>query len=235
MDPRNQRQHLPPPYINPFMMMQLLLESQAYTMPWYEGFNGMSLCAAPVYQGMAQQHQYRAPNSGPSRNQRSKGSRKAEAQHSYNFSHESSETIAGDRSTGIYPSHARIGASDNTGASKVWRTPSRNPSMADHNSTQQTRTKPYNRDRSNRTRRRRTDKVDPSVYEIPIVKSKSMLISLSILYRPFSSTILCRRRDGRWSKNPNAGTIHAVNMDVCTCAIDTCIVRIDVDSIRRDY
>jgi hypothetical protein len=54
----------------------------------------------------------------------------------------------------------------------------RNPLMANHNSTQQIRTKPYNRDRSNRTRRRRTDNVDPSTYQIPIMGSESMLISL---------------------------------------------------------
>ena len=67
--------------------------------------------------------------------------------------------------------------------------PVKKPTMADYNSTQQIRTKPYNRDRSNQTRRRRTDKVDLSVYEIPIVESRSMLIFLSILpvtvYRPF--------------------------------------------------
>jgi hypothetical protein len=34
--------------------------------------------------------------------------------------HESSGTIAEDRSTGIHPSYARIGANDNAGAGKVW-------------------------------------------------------------------------------------------------------------------
>ena len=63
------------------------------------------------------------------------------------------------------------------------------PSMVDHNPTQQIRTKPYSRDRSNRTWKRRTDKVDPLVYEIPITGSKSMLISLSILYQPFHQTL----------------------------------------------
>ena len=136
MDPTNQ-QPLPLPLsVNPFIM-QLLLESQSHTMPWWECNNGLLLCAGPVYQGMAQQHQhqYRAPSSGPSRNQRGKGSRKTEAQYLYNSKHESPGTITGDRSTGIYPGHARIGASDNTGAGKVWRTPSRNPLMADQNST----------------------------------------------------------------------------------------------------
>ena len=183
LDPRYQRQPLPPPHsVNPFVMQYLLELLQANTIPWCEDFYGSPFCGGPVYQEMAQQnqHQYRAPSPGPSRNQRSKGSRKTEAQYLYNNLHESSGTIAGDdRSTGIHPDHARIGASNNTGAGKVWRTPSRDPLMADHNSTQQT--KPYNRDRSNRTRRSRTDKVDPSVYEIPIVESKGMLISLSIL------------------------------------------------------
>ena len=59
------------------------------------------------------------------------------------------------------------------------------PSMVNHHSTQQIRTKPYNRNRSNRTRKKRTDKVDPLVYEIPTTGSKGVLISLSILYQPF--------------------------------------------------
>jgi hypothetical protein len=84
-------------------------------------------------------------------------------------------------------------------------TPSRNPLMADHNSTQQMRTDPYNMDRSSRTQRKRTNKVDPSAYEISIFKSRRMLI-LSILFihplSTFSST-LCRRCDGRWSDYPN--------------------------------
>ena len=132
MDPTNQRQQLlpPPPYVvNPFVMMQHLLELQANTIPWCEGLYSLPFCAGPVYQGMAQQlqHQYRAPSSGPSRNQRSRGSRKAEALYLYNLIHESSGTIAEDRSTGIHPGHARIGANDNTRAGKVRRTPSRNP------------------------------------------------------------------------------------------------------------
>jgi hypothetical protein len=138
MDPWNQRQPLPPPpSVNPFIIQQLL-ELQANTMPWCEGFSGLPFCACSVCQGMAQHHhhQYQAPSSaGPSRNQRSKGSRKAEALYHYSFIHESSATITGDRSTGIHPGYARIGANDNTGAEKVRRTPSRNPLMADHNST----------------------------------------------------------------------------------------------------
>jgi len=74
----------------------------------------------------------------------------------YNLPHVSSRTIAGDRSTGIHPGHTWIGASDNCKsattqeAGKVWRTPTRNPLMTDHNSTQ-----------------------NPSVYEVPIVASQN--------------------------------------------------------------
>ena len=39
--------------------------------------------------------------------------------------------------------------------------------MVDHNPNQEMRMKPYNRDRSRRTQRRRTCKVGPSAYEIP--------------------------------------------------------------------
>lgn len=53
------------------------------------------------------------------------------------------------------------------------------------NSTQQIRTRSYNRDRSSQTQKRRTDKADTSVYEILIMKSKSMSFSFSILYQPF--------------------------------------------------
>ena len=123
MDPTNQRQHFPlPPSLNPFVMQQLL-DSQANTIPWCEGCYSLLFCTGPVYhwQGVAQQHQhqYRAPSSGPSRNQRGKESRKAEAQYLINLKHESSRTIAGDRSTGTHPGHARIGANDKTGTGKV--------------------------------------------------------------------------------------------------------------------
>lgn len=120
-DPRDQRQLLPPPpTVNPFIM-QHLLELQANTIPWCEGFYGLSFCVGPVYQGMAQQHQdqYRAPSSGPSRNQHGKGFRKAEALFLNHILYESSGTIARDRSIGIHPGQAQISASDNTGVGKV--------------------------------------------------------------------------------------------------------------------
>ena len=131
MDPKNQRQFLPPLLsVNPFVMQQLL-ELQTNTMPSCERFYGLPFDIRSAYQGMVQQahHQYRAPKSGPSRKRRRKGFRKAETQHRYNFIHESFGTIFYNRSTGIHPGHAKIGASDNTGGRKVWRTPPRNPSM----------------------------------------------------------------------------------------------------------
>ena len=123
MDPTNQRQLLLlPPSVIPFIM-QHLLELQANTIPWCEGFYGLPFSAGSVHERMAQQHQdqYRAPSSGPSRNQHGKGFRKAEALYQIHITHESSGTIAGDRSTGIHPGHARISASNlnNTGTGKV--------------------------------------------------------------------------------------------------------------------
>ena len=137
MDPRNQRQLLPPPPSINFFILQQPMELQTNTIPWREGFYSLPFSSCPaIYQGMAQQHQYqyRAPSSGPRRNQRRKGFRKAEAQVLYNLKYESSESIAKDRSIGIHPGYARIGANDNSGAEKVWRTPPRSPLMADHNS-----------------------------------------------------------------------------------------------------
>ena len=131
MDPRNQRPLLPPLLsLNPFVMQQLL-ELQTNTMPSWEGFYGLPFDIGPAYQGMARRHhhQYRAPRSGPSCNRRRKRFRKAGTQPCYNKLHESSGTISYDRSTGIHPGHAQVGASDNTGSRKVWRTPPRNPSM----------------------------------------------------------------------------------------------------------
>jgi hypothetical protein len=157
---------LPPPSVNYYFIMQQLLESQASTVPWCEGFYSWPFYAAPAYQGMAQeyQHQYRAPSSGTSRmgehrpfyaapvyqgmaqeyqhpsqyyrapssgprrtGKHRKGFRKAEAPNRNQLTHESSETVAEDRSTGIHPGHARIGANNNTRVGKVWRTPSKNP------------------------------------------------------------------------------------------------------------
>ena len=136
-------------------------------------------CVDPVYQSMAQQyqHQYRAPSSGPSRSQRSKGRRKAEAQQPNQVLHESSGTIGRVRYAGIHLGHAGMDAKDNTGAGGAWRPPTRNPLLVDRNSPWQKQTTPYNRHRSgSQTRRSRRDKADLSVYEIPIVDSESMSI-----------------------------------------------------------
>ena len=138
MDPRNQRQPFPPPpFVNLFMIMLQLLELQASTIPWCGNFDGLPFHVGPVYQGMPpQQHrrQYRVLSSGPNRNQRNKGLRKAEALDRNNLGHESSGTITRDRSTGINLGHAQIGVGDNTGACKVWKvwsTPPRNPLLAE--------------------------------------------------------------------------------------------------------
>ena len=103
------------------MMRQQLLEYQANTIPWRGSYYDLPVCVGPVYQGMPQQHQhqYQAPGSGPNRNQRSKGFRKAETHDFNKFPHESSGTITRDRSIGIHQGHAQIGACNNTGARKV--------------------------------------------------------------------------------------------------------------------
>ena len=48
--------------------------------------------------------------------------------------------MAGDRSTGIHPGHARIDASDNRGTWQIMEILPRNPLVADDNSIQQMRT-----------------------------------------------------------------------------------------------
>ena len=97
--------------------------------------------SGPIYHGMPgpsshnPQHpnpnQYRPPNSGPSRNRRKKGARKAETPYAYHLKHESSGTANYDPSTGI---DSRIDANDPR-LGKVWRSPSTTPLMADFNLT----------------------------------------------------------------------------------------------------
>jgi hypothetical protein len=99
--------------------MLQLLEFEINIMCWYECFYGFPIGTGPELD-QQHQHQYRGPSSGPRRNQQRKGFRMAEAQVFYNTEHESSGTVAEDRSTGINPSYARIGANDNAGAGKVW-------------------------------------------------------------------------------------------------------------------
>ena len=130
MVPMNQQPLLLLPYVNPFLMQQLLA-SQFYIMPWCEGFHSLPYYAAPVYQETGHwqqnQYQYRPPSSGPSRNQHGNGFREAESQTQYHYTHESSGTpIANDRSTGIHRGHAPINASNDTRVGKVCRTPSKN-------------------------------------------------------------------------------------------------------------
>ena len=146
MVPTHQQPPLqPPPFVNPspFMSMQQpMVSNSAISMFWCEGFyGGSTFYSGPVYQGMAphQQpqylNQYRPPSSGPRRNQRKKGSRKADTPYLNQFYHESSGTVFCDHSTGVNPSMARIDASNNPGRGKVWRTPSKNPMMTDCNLT----------------------------------------------------------------------------------------------------
>ena len=166
--------------------MQQLLVSQANTTPCCGGCTMIlhsysSLFSLPWISeyGSTVQHQYRDPSSGPSRSQRSKGHRKAEAQQANQMKHESSGTIGRDRYAGIHLGHARMDAKDNTGVGGAWRPPTRNPLLVDHNSPWQMQTTPYSRHRSgSRTRKSRRNKADLSVYEIPIVDSESMSIHL---------------------------------------------------------
>jgi hypothetical protein len=96
--------------------------------------------AGPLYprgqQYTNQQYQTRsqAPSSGPRRNRR-KRHRKTEPQTKYHTIHESSGSVVNGRSTGVDPGITRIGASNETRAGKVWRTPSENLLMADCNLT----------------------------------------------------------------------------------------------------
>ena len=185
-------------------------------------------CAEPVYQSMAQQYQYqyRAPSSGPSRSQRSKGRRKAEAQHLNQLIHESSRTIGRDRYAGIHLGHAQMDAKDNPGAGGAWRPPTRNPLLVDYNSPRQTT--PYDRHRSGpRTRRSRRDKADLSVYEIPIVDSESMSIPSFIDFVYLQ--LMCRRRcSDTWFKHSSTGTIN-MGDSINSC---TCIAHADHDKYR---
>ena len=142
----NPGQHPPLPLpllvsVDPYTM-QHLLELQA--LPCCGGFYMMPYDAGPVYQGMpaasgSEQngYQYQPPSSaGPSRNQR-KRFRKAEVPyHAINqFKHQSSGTVAKDRSTGVDTGHAWIGTNEDAGMGKVWITPTKNPLIVDQDLT----------------------------------------------------------------------------------------------------
>ena len=139
-----------PPLPLPFLVsadadtMQHLLTLQA--MPWCGGFYLMPYDAGPqvVPQGVPaaseqqnkSQYQEAPSLAGPSRNQR-KRFRKAEPSHNDNQYYESPGTMAEDRSTGVDTGHAWIGANNTNDAriGKVWRTPTKNPLIVDHNLT----------------------------------------------------------------------------------------------------
>ena len=76
-------------------------------------------------------YQHQPPNSGPSRNRRKKGARKAETRYPYQMIHESSGTANYGPSTGIDSGHPWIEANNNPRIGKVWRTPSTTSLMAD--------------------------------------------------------------------------------------------------------
>jgi hypothetical protein len=189
----NQQPLLLPLFVDPFAIQQLL-GPQANNMPYNSTpmphAYGSPLYADPVYlyQRMAQQHQrqYRALSSAPSRNQHAKGRHKAEARYPNHLTHESSCTIASDRSTGTHPVYSQMNASNNPGVGGARRPPTGNASMVDSNRRQRTRISPYDRSGFSRTRRIRTDQVHPSVYEIPR-RSGRMLIST---IHPLSLTTL---------------------------------------------
>ena len=101
---------------------------QGYNAPYITG---------PVYSMGGQRpnrHQGQARSSGPWRNQRKRYC-KAEPQNQDHNIHESSGLVVNDRSTGVNPGHAWIGASNETRAGKVCRTPSENLLMTDFNLT----------------------------------------------------------------------------------------------------
>ena len=140
LDPTDQPSSTLQPFPNP--MQHHLDLSRSNTIVLSEGYHdGSTSYTGPVYQGMAPDpshqfpNQYRPPSSGPSRNRRRKGSRKAEHPYRILYSYESPGAVPHDRSTGIDPGMARNDASNNPRRGKVWRTPSKNPFMTDCNST----------------------------------------------------------------------------------------------------
>ena len=107
------------PFTNPIQMQQD--SSRSNTTSWYEGYYGGSpFYIGPVYQGMdPNQHQYRPPRSGPSRERRRKGSRKAEHPYLIQVLHGSSRTVSHNHSTGVNPGMARNDTRNNPGRGKV--------------------------------------------------------------------------------------------------------------------
>ena len=182
----NLRQTLVPiKFVNFLVAMQQHLGMQVGT-----GFYGFPYCAVPIYWGeITQQHQHQnqAPTPGPSHNQRSRGFHMpvAEPQELYNMNHM-------ERSQEFVP--PSIHAMPEWMPAKT-QEPVKygEPRQETHwwltaTPFQQMRSKPYDRYRSSRYRRKpkRTDDLDPSVYRIPTGECKNKLISLSIHCRPFN-------------------------------------------------
>ena len=127
--------------VNPFIIQQLLVSQwhwQANTMPVPSGY-GLSYwpILVPVYQHWQLDQYHQAPVSDPHSRYQLNHHRfhRTEPLHTYNLTRESSGRIQEDRSTGIRPGHARISPDFNTEVGEVWRTPSKNLSMADCNLT----------------------------------------------------------------------------------------------------
>ena len=142
LDPTDQPSSTLQPFPNPMQMQHPLDLSRSNTIVLSEGYHdGSTSYTGPVYQGMAPDpshqfpNQYRPPGSGPSRNRRRKGSRKAEHPYRILYSYESPGAVPHDRSTGIDPGMARNDTSKNPRRGKVWRTPSKNLFMTDCNLT----------------------------------------------------------------------------------------------------
>ena len=128
---------IPPFYTGPVHPGMAPNRQVQYPGPVYQGMapNQQLQSPGPVYQELASNQrphdQYRPPRSGPSRNRRRNGPRKAEYPYTNQDTHELSGAVPHDRSSGVDPGMARNDARNNPGGGEVWRTPSKNPLMAD--------------------------------------------------------------------------------------------------------
>ena len=115
------------PFANPVEVQEPLPVDllRSTTIVWSEDYyDGSPFYSGPVYQGMASNHQlpnqYRPPSSGPSRNQRRNGSRKAEHPYRNRIVHESFGMVIQDRSTCVNPGMTRNDAGNNPSRGMVW-------------------------------------------------------------------------------------------------------------------
>ena len=111
--------------------------------------------------------------------------------------------------------------------------------MADNNSTQRMRSKPYSRrDRSSRTRGRRSDRWT-CIRDSPLWDQEVSWFRYPSFFDHF---ITYNYAASGTMAGPNAGTSRTVDMDDCNCHISTCIRvgggcndGINVDSLHGDY